>query len=293
MQRHFSLVLATINRYEELDAFLHSLEMQEYKNFSVILVDQNVDDFFLLPVIERYQSCFELVRIKSEKGLSRARNVGLDYCHGDIICFPDDDCEYPPDLLVRVNELFDKIESDVLIGRQVPLAKDGENKTKLLIDNLKFALRGKKGETIKSLFSDAPSITLFFSSNAIQLTGKFDQSLGAGAGTPWGSGEDTDYVLRAYLRGCSVMRSPDIWVYHPDILYSRDLLPKARAYGRGRGRVLHKYNLGFFFCMQNIFYPLVRGLCLLPNIAAFRYHIAMAWGRMEGLFLQRDRDARL
>lgn len=41
MQRHFSLVLATINRYEELDAFLHSLEMQEYKNFSVILVDQN------------------------------------------------------------------------------------------------------------------------------------------------------------------------------------------------------------------------------------------------------------
>lgn len=41
-----------------------------------------------------------------QKGLSLARNIGLKYVKGDIVAFPDDDCEYPADLLKEVNDFF-------------------------------------------------------------------------------------------------------------------------------------------------------------------------------------------
>ena len=66
------------------------------------------------------------IKIK-EKGLSLARNIGLNYVKGDIIAFPDDDCEYPPNLLSKVHELFLKFdEFNVLTG--ISIDKRQKNK---------------------------------------------------------------------------------------------------------------------------------------------------------------------
>ena len=43
----------------------------------------------------------------------------------------------------------------------------------------------------------------------------FDNSLGIGAGTPWGSGEDTDYLLRCLDAGVAVYNDVNLIVRHP------------------------------------------------------------------------------
>ena len=48
--------------------------------------------------------------------------------------------------------------------------------------------------------------------------------LGAGTGYPYGSGEDTDYVLRACKARCTVVRAPGIFIAHPDVDLHSDTL---------------------------------------------------------------------
>src|SRR5579864_8357010 len=101
----FSLVLATVGRHDEVARFLASLEAQGYRNFELIVIDQNDDDR-LVPLLRMYHDRFALQHVRSPRGLSRARNVGLKLASGDVIAFPDDDCWYPAGLLEKVAALL-------------------------------------------------------------------------------------------------------------------------------------------------------------------------------------------
>jgi len=57
----FSLILATVGRNEELARFLQHLDQQTYRNFELIIVDQNQDGI-LDPLIRQYQGRFPLLR---------------------------------------------------------------------------------------------------------------------------------------------------------------------------------------------------------------------------------------
>lgn len=55
---------------------------------------------------------------------------------------------------------------------------------------------------------------LFLRAQVVEKIGKFDETLGPGAGTPWGAGEDTDYYLRIFRAGFKLYQSSDIFVVH-------------------------------------------------------------------------------
>lgn len=110
-----SLVVATINRTVELERFLASLDTQTYRNFEVIVIDQNPDDR-LVPVLCRHAG-LAISHLRSGRGLSKARNVGLRATKGEIIAIPDDDCWYPPQLLSTVAAWFaSRSQTDLLLG---------------------------------------------------------------------------------------------------------------------------------------------------------------------------------
>jgi glycosyltransferase involved in cell wall biosynthesis len=100
-----SLIVATLNRIAELERFLDSLEEQSCRDFEVLVVDQNPDDR-LVPMLGLH-SGLEIRHLRSERGLSRARNVGLRAARGDIMAVPDDDCWYPNNLLATVAAWFE------------------------------------------------------------------------------------------------------------------------------------------------------------------------------------------
>mgnify|MGYP003589714514 FL=1 len=61
-----SLIMPTINRRNELIIFLQSLESQTYKNFELIVLDQNAGDF-ITEIIEGFQKHLDIKYIKSSE----------------------------------------------------------------------------------------------------------------------------------------------------------------------------------------------------------------------------------
>lgn len=57
------------------------------------------------------------------KGLSHARNIGLQKVTGDIVGFPDDDCWYDDTTLELVEKTFRKQDYDGITG--TPIDKFG------------------------------------------------------------------------------------------------------------------------------------------------------------------------
>ena len=108
------MVICTYGRSAALDALLHCLQMQRYTNFEVLAVDGNgdvsparstVEDF-----LQRTEVGFDLNVIRSPRGLTRQRNVGLAAAKGDLICFLDDDVTFDCDFLANVAAIFEQPE---------------------------------------------------------------------------------------------------------------------------------------------------------------------------------------
>ena len=99
-QLRLDLVVATVDRTDDLERLLGSLETQTHTGFRLVVVDQNADDR-VASLLAAHPS-LETLRLRSPRGLSRARNAALPHLEAELVAFPDDDCSYPPDLLERV-----------------------------------------------------------------------------------------------------------------------------------------------------------------------------------------------
>lgn len=232
-----SLVLATVNRTEEVKRFLEHLDRSQYSNYELIVVDQNPDSR-LIPILDTWKGKFPIVHLKSEKGLSRARNVGLRCVKGDIVSFPDDDCWYPPDTLKQVIEFFKQYPNiDGLSGRVVDEKGKGHG----------GRWKSRSGFIDRfNIWQSQRESAVFLKRRVIDVIGDFDETLGVGAGTPWGSGEGTDYLLRVLEAGFKLFYEPRIVIYHPQEKPVNEL-SKVLSYSRGMGYVLRKHDYPFWY----------------------------------------------
>lgn len=273
----FSLVLATVGRVSEVQQFLESLDSQSYRKFELIVVDQNQDDR-LVPLVETYRERFSIFHLGSDAGLSRARNAGLRYVTGDVAAFPDDDCRYPPKLLERIAGFFrERPELDGLTGR---LTDERGRSGTARFDKKPGVL------SLANAWKRAASVTLFLRRDVVETVGKFDEALGAGAGTLWGGGEDIDYALRAVECGFELLYRPDIAVLHPSLPehdYSK-LAERAYGYGAGIGRVWRKHDYPLWLVAYYLLRPV--GGAALSTIQGrkdkARYHFSALRGRLRG-----------
>ena len=273
----FDLVVATVGRTGELVDLLGSLEEQTYGNFRVVVVDQNGDDR-LEPIVASFDGKLPLVRLASETGLSRARNVGLRELAGDVVSFPDDDCRYPPDLLRTVAGLLvDNPSWDGVTGRTT----DESGKSSFVLWQNEAGL-----VTRENVWRTAVAVTLFLRRPVVERVGAFDETLGAGSGTVWGSGEETDYVLRAVEAGFTIGYDPGLLVFHqsPEPGPGPASARKAYLIGMGNSRVLRRHGYPTWFAVYRVLqaaagsaYFLVRG-----RLPLARFYWAMSRGRARG-----------
>lgn len=274
----FSMVLATVGRTEELERFLASLREQTYGDFELVVVDQNPDDR-LSPILGAYGNGFSILHVRTaSRGLSRARNLGLKYASGDVLAFPDDDCRYPRDLLARVARIFvERPALDCLTGRSV----DEEGST----SSGRFAAEagpvGKLG-----VWGRGISYTIFARARSVRGM-RFDESLGAGAGTAWGSGEETDYLLKLLGRGGRLYYDPDLLVVHPSFVppYDARARRKAYAYGCGMGYLLRRHDYPLRARAMRLVRPLGGVVLSAASLRGAKagYHWSIFRGRLRGL----------
>jgi glycosyltransferase involved in cell wall biosynthesis len=271
----FSLVVATIGRTAQLARLLETLRLQSCQSFEVIVVDQNPPGY-LAATLAAFQSCFPILHLRSEPGLSRARNAALGHLRGEFVAFPDDDCWYPQGLLQSVARGLEKHpEWDGLTGVLAdPAYPEG------------FSWFHKTGGTIdfSNLWCRSTSVTIFLRRTVVEKVGEFDENLGRGARTGLTSAEESDYLIRALLQGCSIFYSPDLRVFHR-AWRSEDKRQIGLAFGDSRalGGVLRKYRYPRFF----VLHKLTRSgggmawYALRGNLARARYH----WHTFHGLLL--------
>jgi glycosyltransferase involved in cell wall biosynthesis len=273
----FSLVLGTVGRTAELERFLRSLDAQDYRAFELIAVDQNADDR-LAPVLAAYAGRFPLRHLRRERGLSRARNAGLAHVRGSLVSFPDDDCWYPPGLLARLaREFAAHPEWDGITGRSVD--EHGAASGARFLPASATLSAGTAWYAI--------SYAIFLRKRVVDAVGGFDETLGVGAGTAYGSGEETDYVIRAISAGHVVRYLDQVVVHHPNPVRTFDAAARRRgySYGCGMGRVLGKHG----YPLRQVVPALVRpvGGALVAAAAGqwarARYYANVFSGRLRGL----------
>jgi len=92
----FSIIIPFYNSSEYIEETILSLANQTYKNFEVICIDDNSEDgSFELAValLKKYDLNGEVFRkpAQSKRGVSTARNFGVEKAGGEWICFLDSD----------------------------------------------------------------------------------------------------------------------------------------------------------------------------------------------------------
>jgi glycosyltransferase involved in cell wall biosynthesis len=270
----FDLVVATVDRVEELRRLFASLEHQTHPAFRILLVDQNDDDR-LDPALQEYRS-LNILRLRSRRGLSRARNVALGHLDADVAAFPDDDCVFRGDLLERVARRF---------------------ATEPGLDGLTGRAEGERGQSSASWAGDAAvltrtnlwnraiSFTIFLRAPLVSRVGDFDEGLGLGSDRPWSSGEEIDYLVRAVDAGARIEYDPTLVVVHEEKTLSPDALRRIGARdGASIGYLLRKHGYPAPTVGKMLVRPVGGALLALarrdPARAAF--HLSTLRGRLRG-----------
>ncbi len=270
----FDLVVATLGRSNELGALLDSLESQSYQAFRVLVVDQNEDDRAAATLARHPE--INMLRLLSEPGLSRSRNVALPHVSADVVGFPDDDCSYPADLLERVaTRLSERPDLDGVTGR----AADAHGNHSDRWPTVRCPV------TMATVWNRVNSHTLFLRREAVERAGPFDESLGLGSGRRWHSGEETDFVVGALRAGARIEYDPSFVIVHPQ---RRPTPAELRALGARDGAsvgfILRKHRYPIRTVGRMLIRPvggvavsLVRG-----DLARARFHLATLAGRIRG-----------
>lgn len=270
----FSLVVATINRVDDVRVLLQSLAEQIFTDFEVLLVDQNDDDR-LKPVVEKFVPRLNLKRIHSTvKKLSHARNVALPLCRGEIIAFPDDDCIYPPDTLVRVDQAFRGNPNLAMLSGPAmsPEGRLGSGRWE----------RRSGAVTMQTIWTTVIAFNLFISASWLRRVGRFDEMLGVNA--KFGSCEETDLAIRIIQAGGEGYYDFSLHVVHPDKAMTKISLKRAFDYGTGLGYVLRKHKVRLKTTLKFLVRPAggVVVSLLKGNILAMSYYWETLRGRLSG-----------
>lgn len=271
-----SLILATVGRTSELGRLFDSLGAQTYKNFELIVVDQNSDDR-LEPFIEQAKRLqIEVKHIKHHPpNLAAARNAGIQAASSNWIGFPDDDCWYDAELLNRLAPQIEK--PDAPGGIIIRWMEQGE--PTLIAPALSWERSCN--------FRDVPvsSITLFLQRSLLDAIGGFDSRFGVGQ---WfGAAEEHDVVLRALRTGAVLAYEPAAEVHHavdpPKPSSDPQVRLAARKRARGTGALYAKHQLPLWVIVRGLTAPLLRPILKGHFGAELAHGWALTLGRLDGL----------
>ncbi len=271
-----SLILATVGRTSELDRLFTSLAAQTFRDFEIVMVDQNADDR-LLPHLGRARAQgLEIRHVRHHPpNLAAARNAGIQAAQGVLVGFPDDDCWYDARALEHLARRFQA--PDKPAGIILRWVEQDEQPLRPAI------LSWERARAFRDVA--VSSITLFCERNLFQKVGNFDDRFGVGQW--YGAGEETDFVLRALRANELFAYEPEAEVHHaagPEILRAdRQTRLAVRRRARGTGALYAKHRLPRWIIVRGLVAPLLRPLLKGSFGPELTLGYATVLGRLDGL----------
>jgi glycosyltransferase involved in cell wall biosynthesis len=260
-----SLITATIGRTEQLKHLIETLNSQSYRQFELIVVDQNNDCRLDSIIKNALLSGLDIHHIKSDKiGISYARNLALKKVRYCIIGFPDDDCWYEPQTIQNVITQFNKkTDLNCIVGRWVEY--------RYIKPLCEYYL--SKNEWLKFKDIVAHSITIFCRKSCFEKVGSFNEQFGVGLYI--GAGEETELMFRILCNDMNVLFTPDVRVHHQFRTDSLTL-QQIRIRQRANGAIYVKQHISLNVIIRGLIAPLVKNRNILSGIF-------MVIGRIEGM----------
>ena len=243
-----AVVIPTRGQGDQVRRTLASLLSLDDQTFEVILVDQSDDDS-TADAVASFLSDPRFRYLRSDtRGISAARNVGVEATRAPLIAHTDDDCEAKPAWPQSVIRAFAAhADADLLFGN----VETGPHPPDSFIPSYYVAresvVRGLANKT------DAEGIgaCMAYRRPLWREIGGFDVALGVGG--PFGAGEEVDFTIRALAAGKAVVETADVAVIHHGIRKweSGDDLFYRYLYGIGGAyaKALKQYGLSFLVVM--------------------------------------------
>jgi O-antigen biosynthesis protein len=221
-----SVVCCTFNGARTIRDTMEALRRVEYPDFEVIVVDDGSTQDVRL-IVEPY----DIRYIRTEnRGLSSARNTGMQAATGEIVAYIDDDASPDRHWLAFLAEAFEETAFVGVGGPNVPLPDDGP-----VADCVAHA----PGGPIHVLLDDReaehiPGCNMAFRRSALVAVGGFDEAFRV-------AGDDVDLCWRLQQRGWKIGFCPAAMVWHHRRNSVRAYLKQQRGYGEAEAMLERKW----------------------------------------------------
>lgn len=294
----FTVIIPTRNRQDGLIKSVESVLNTTYKDFEIVVVDQNPSDdtlFKLENLSKKKEEKHKIHYFRSSKvGVAAGRNEGIKASKSEYVVITDDDCIAERDWLLHYERGFnDHPDVGIIMGS----VKRGEH------DISQGTIPGFQPHDVKKINTlndlELRNLGLGMGANCairrsvFNTIGLFDEiCIGA---------DDWEFFIRAVLCNIPIMIYPDAVVYHMGFRSWNNIIKLSNKYMFDYTKVLIKYiRLGFLRFILILAYQLMFAWYINPRHRKFiglkkilRYAANKYWycfrGIYTGLFLKIDK----
>ena len=236
-----SIIIPTSNRGDSLLEALQSLDKLDYprEDLEVIVVDDGSTDN-TLDMLEKIKTSLSYklrYYCQDKKGISTAKNLGIQKSNGEVIVSTDDDCLFERDWLIKLVSAFDSPEVGSIGGPDRAYKKDS-----FLAKSISYAfssfvgsggIHGCPFKRIKLGKFYPMGCNMAIPRRVFDEVGLFDATLAPG--------EETDLNHRIERAGYVLKLVPDAFVWHKARNSLRGFITHIFRRGYARTEIIRKH----------------------------------------------------
>jgi len=239
-----SIIIINYNGKQHLEKCLKSLMQIDYKNYEIILVDNNSNDDSI-NFVKKFYPSVNIIQLEKNYGFAEPNNIGAKRAVGEFLLFLNNDTIVKPNF---ISELVKVINTDSKIAIcQSFLLKPNEeiDSSGDFVDTLGRAYSSrKKVSEVREILSARGAAMLTRKESFFDL-GKFDKKFFA-------SFEDVDIGWRAWLWGYRVVLVPSSVVYHTGGQTIKNISDEIRFHGIKNTLMLRLVNFECSLAIKSI-----------------------------------------
>ena len=204
-EQKVSIIIVNFNGKSYLKSCLESIENNSYKNFEIILVDNNSTDDSIDYVRKNFRNV-KIIKLNKNFGFAEPSNIGAKNARGKLLYFLNNDttlCQNSLEELVKVIQ-----NPEIATCQSLLLKPDGAvDSSGDFITTAGITFSSKKKETNIISILSARGASMMIKKQVFWKLGGFDKKFFA-------SFEDVDLGWRTWLLGYKVVLAPQSIVFH-------------------------------------------------------------------------------
>ena len=223
----YSLIIPVYNRPQELDELLTCIQLQEFRDFEVVVIeDGSTED--AAQIIEKYKASFDLAYyVKENGGQGFARNYAFERAKGNFFIILDSDALLEPTYLNEVDKAIKADNLDLFGGTDKDHPSFSPIQKAISYSMTSFlttgGIRGKE-KNIGGQFHPR-SFNMGISRKVYEATGGFKITR---------MGEDIEFSIRCISLGFKSGLIPKAFIYHKRRTDFRQFYNQLHFFGRAR-----------------------------------------------------------